>query len=591
VAVLAARLASAYPEDFRARGCLECGPEHTATLRLQSRREQISMRRGQIFLLFQAPTLLLLATTLVSVGGLAAVKALSRRVELVTRLALGATRRELVRHFLLEGMVLAIPAAVCGLGLLRLELWYLSRIAPPTMQWLPGAVPFASQISTVFGGCAVAAMGIALALAIGSLWRLELSGFTPSGMTSVAGFRAVTLRDLLVVLQVAVAGLTLTAAALLAGAQASLTSPYFGFSTNQLLAVRLVLATHACARDCGSHLIDLAQSTSERLRQVPGVASVTATDTLPQPLPGVGGEGRLAYVSTAGVEVRTRCLFVDQDFFGTLGVAVIGHDITEVDVAHRRQTVIVSDALAKSLWKSENPVGRAVSVRLLGGRPGEFVVAGVAPDLNYLSIDSRSRRMAYLPLSALPADARELRVLIRAASNPQRVLEALPATFPTFDGERALRLPETYDTARARGSYRDIVDEMAFVMGLMLAVSVIAVAIAVAGVGGVTLAAVVANQKTLAIRAALGASPAALVAHVLGGALLKVLAGVLLVLPPMAVPLLGRQESIDPAWGPLFWNLTWWSVMLCGGAVVGLGCYLPARIAARTDLATLTRQI
>jgi ABC-type antimicrobial peptide transport system permease subunit len=132
---------------------------------------------------------------------------------------------------------------------------------------------------------------------------------------------------------------------------------------------------------------------------------------------------------------------------------------------------------------------------------------------------------------------------------------------------------------------------MSFMLGLMVAVSVIAVAIAVAGVAGVTLAAVTANQKMLAIRAALGAPPAALTWYVLRNALLKVLAGVLLVLPPMAVPLMGHQESIDPAWGPLFWNLTWWSVMLGGAAAVGLACYLPARIAARTDLATLTRQM
>ncbi len=591
VAVLAARLAAAYPEDFRAWVCQECGPEQTRMLRLQSRREQIGRRRGQTFLLFQAPTLLLLATTLVSVAGLAAVKAQSRRVELATRMALGATRRQLIRHFLLEAMVLAIPAAVCGLGLLRLELWYLSRIVPPAMHWLPGAVSFPSQMSIVVPGCVVAAMGIALALAIGSLWRLKIrSGLTPSGMTSVGGFRAVTFRDLLVVLQVAVAGLTLLAVALLAGAQGSFASPYFGFNTNPLLAVRLALAPHACARDCGSHLIDLAKTTSERLRHVPGVVNVTASDTLPQPLPAIGGEGRLASVSAAGVEARTRCLFVGQDFFGTLGVGVIGRDIGEVDVAHRRQTMIVSDALAKSLWKSEDPTGRAVSVRVLGGSAREFVVVGVAPDLNYLSIDSRSRRTAYLPLSALPADAGELRVLVRAASNPEGVLEALRAALSTVDGERALRVSETYDMARARGSYHDIVDQMAFVMGLMLAVSLIAVAIAVSGVAGVTLAAVVANQKTLAIRAALGASPAALVAHVLGGALLKVLAGVLLVLPPMAVPFLGPQGINEPAWGPLFWNLTWWSVMFCGGAIVGLGCYLPARIAARTDLATLTRQ-
>jgi ABC-type antimicrobial peptide transport system permease subunit len=240
--------------------------------------------------------------------------------------------------------------------------------------------------------------------------------------------------------------------------------------------------------------------------------------------------------------------------------------------------------------KNENPMGRTVSVRLFGGTARDFVVVGVAPDLNYSSIDSRSRRMACLPLSALPADADEIRILVRAASNLQRVLEALRVALSTID-ERALRVAETYDVARARGSYRDIADEMTFVMGLMLAVSFIAVGIAVAGVAGVTLAAVVANQKTLAIRAALGASPAALVTHVLGGALLKVLAGVLLVLPAMAVPFLGHQGINEPAWGPLFWNLTWWSVMLCGAAVVGLGCYLAARAAARTDLATLTRQI
>jgi ABC-type antimicrobial peptide transport system permease subunit len=337
-------------------------------------------------------------------------------------------------------------------------------------------------------------------------------------------------------------------------------------------------------------LIDLAKSTSERLRQIPGVVNVTAADTLPQPLPAIGGEGRLASVSAGGVDVRTRCLFVDQDFFPTLAIGVVGREIGAQDVSYRRQTLIVSDALAKSLWKSEDPIGRAVSVRVLGGSAREFVVIGIAPDLNYLSIDSRSRRTAYLPLSALPSDVGEVRILVRAASNPEGVLEALRAALSTVDRKRALRVPETYDMARARGSYRDIVNEMTFVMGLMLAVSIMAVAIAVAGVAGVTLSAVFANQKTLAIRAALGASPGSLVALVLRSALLKVLAGVLLVTPVMAVPFLGPQEVNDPAWDPLFWNLTWWSVMLCGGAIVSLGCYLPARIAARTDLATLTRQ-
>lgn len=589
--VLAARVAVAYPEDFRAAACLACEPGQTRALRLQPRSEQIGMRRGQTFLLFQAPTLLLLATTLASVAGLAAVRARSRRVELATRLAVGATRRQLIRHFVFDATVLAIPAAACALGLLRLELWYLSQILPPAMHWLPGAVPFRSQMFIVVGGCAAATVGIAAVIAIGSLWRLKVqSGLTLTGRSTLIGFRAVTLRDLPVVLQVAVAGLTLLAAALLAGAQASIARPYFGFSKDSLIAVRIALEARECPRDCGSRLIDLASSTAERLRQVPGVVKVTAADTLPQPLPAVGGEGSLAYISDAGVEVRTRCLFVDQDFFGTLGTGVVGRHIGDVEVAPGRQTMIISDGLAKSLWKSGSPVGRAVSVRLLGGRAREFVVGGIAPDLNYLSFDSRSRRMAYLPLSALPADARELRLLIRTGGNPDHVLEMLRAAFTAADRERAVRVPETYDVARARGSYRDIVDEIRFVMGVLLAVSLMALAIAVAGVAGITLAAVAANQKTLAIRAALGASPAALIAHVLGGALLKVLAGVVIVLPPIAVPPFQHQESIDPAWGPLFWNLTWWSVMLCGGAIVVLGCYLPARIAGRTDLATLTRE-
>jgi adenosylmethionine-8-amino-7-oxononanoate aminotransferase len=83
------------------------------------------------------------------------------------------------------------------------------------------------------------------------------------------------------------------------------------------------------------------------------------------------------------------------------------------------------------------------------GRLFGYEHSGVAPDINYLSIDSRSRRMAYLPLSALPADSAELRILVRADGNPERVLEALPAAFATPDRERVLWVPETYETARA----------------------------------------------------------------------------------------------------------------------------------------------
>jgi hypothetical protein len=391
-----------------------------------------------------------------------------------------------------------------------------------------------------------------------------------------------------VVLQVAVAVLTLSGTAMLSAGRASFARPYFGFETQPLVVVRLAVTSDACAQDCGPHLTRLANSVSERLRQFPAVAKVTAADALPQPL--VGTEGKRAPVSSAGVKIWARYLFVDRDFFGTLGVNVVGRDLGEVEVSDRRNALVVSDALAKLLWSGANPIGRAVSVRLPEAS-AEFVVVGVAPDLNYISIDDRSRRMAYLPLSALPRDTRELRVLVRTASHSARAVDALRAAVDTLDSERSLRPAETYDTAR--GAHRDVMDEIAFIMGLMLPLSLMAIAIAVAGVGGVTLAAVVANQKTLAIRAAVGASPAALVAHVLMGGLLKVLCGVVLVLP-LAVPLL-VQSSTDPtgrapSLAPFFWSVTWWSVLLCGGAVVVLGCYLAARIAARTDLAILMRE-
>jgi putative ABC transport system permease protein len=228
-----------------------------------------------------------------------------------------------------------------------------------------------------------------------------------------------------------------------------------------------------------------------------------------------------------------------------------------------------------------------LSVHQGDGSPASFEVVGVAPDINYLSVDGRSSCMVYLPLWAMPVEARGLSILLRAQGDLRATMERLRGTLVPERPGSPLGLPQTYDTALAAESSPDI-KNLPFMLGILAIPAILALIVAVVGIASVTAETVAASRRGLAIRAAVGAPPAALVRQVLGHAFVKVGLGLLIPLG-MASVLFSSGGPGGPPLGPILISTIFLSIVGGGLAIVITACYLPARVAARVDVAQLAR--
>ena len=342
-----------------------------------------------------------------NLAGLLLVRVIRRRREISVRLALGARGAAIVRQSLVEVLLLSLGGGLLGLALA----WIALRTG---VSFLPETLPRASSI-----GLDWPVVGFALGLA---LLTSFLCGFIPAlaaartgvnealkegGRTGSAGSGHVLLRSALVIAELAVALVLLTASGLLLRSFEKMRSVDLGFHADHMLTAAYSLPRQQYSTQAAVDAFDLALRT--KAEELPGVQAVGVTTLLPA----ANQDVRATFTPEGYVPPKDAGLnlaWVSEvmgDYFGAVGIRILrGRAFTSADTASAPQVTIVNRTLAERYWPGQDPIGK----RLHRGSAEAttlpwLTVVGEINDVKDLAADVATMNQFYIPASQAKADA------------------------------------------------------------------------------------------------------------------------------------------------------------------------------------------
>jgi putative ABC transport system permease protein len=519
---------------------------------------------------------LLLVIASANLTNLLMVSALGRGRELAVRLALGASRAQLVRQLLMETTALVTAGGVLGIGaalwLTRLLVWWagrsLPRLDPDRLTMSPGLVGAAALMTFV----TAALCGLVPAVHAS---RTLAAGLRSDGRTTTGTRRQRRAADAFVAFQVA-ASLVLLAAVLSTVRNYVLLERVDpGFAAGSVLSLQLSLppVRYSSPEAIGA----LVDRLTPRLAATAGVTDAAAISLLPlsgllstvdfsvvgrpEPPPDAVPQGHFR-MTTPG-------------YFRTMGIRVdAGREFEERDGANGQPVAVVSRSFARRSW----PDGGAVGSQIITGlERTPRVIVGVVADVRQFSLEGPVTADLYIPLRQMPASqaqfvaARMYWVVgAHADVDLDRLASAVRETVRGLDPEVATSTIRSVDDVLAES-----LEARRFNMQLVTMFGQAAIGLVAIGVYGVTAFAVGVRRRELGIRVVIGATPGQIVRLVLGAGLRTVATGLILggAAAAAATPMLSR-------WFAGAGQADVWSLAAAAAALMAIGalaCYLPVR--------------
>ena len=503
-----------------------------------------------------------------NVTNLMVARVLRRRREIAVRLALGVSRRRLVRQFLVEHVVLALLGCLAGI--------VVAQIVTVALQSLVARAGTSFDVATDWHALALAAvfaLGAGLVTSVGpTLFALrgDLAATLRAGMRDGA-YRRSRMRSALLILQSALSVVLLTGAGLFVRSLSNVRSQHLGWDPAPVL---IVTPNYRGLR------LDTAASTALRNRllvaaqQIPGVEHAAringlpfGTSTYPLVVPGTDSAQRAA---------RFNYQATSADFFKTVDTRILrGRGYTAQDRGNASRVAVVSQSMARRLWPNKDPIGQCF--HLMNDTTPCMTVIGVAEDAVQRSIRDDERLLYYMPDEQPSMVMPGRRILLRMASDDpnaqvERVRRALQSVLPAPAYLTVSTLADLVDAQRR-----------SWQLGATMFVAFGSLALIVAAIGlyGVITYDVAQRMHELAVRIALGARTGHIVTLVATQAFSFAGVGVtigivtVLVLARWVQPLLFGESARDPV------------VVAAVGATLGIVALIasaaPAARASRAD--------
>ena len=466
---------------------------------------------------------LVLLIVCANVANLLLMRAVSRRQEIATRLALGAGRGRLVRQLLAESALLAIIGGIAGtaaailLGPAVLSVIPIGRLPQDIAIRADGWVLAFSAGLAVFTGVVVGLAPIVQTVG-GSHFGALRSG--PASATP-ASYR---LRHALVVAQVALTLMLLAGAGLLVKSFLALRRVPLGFAADRVMTMTVDLPMPRYRS------VDEAVLFHDRLlaaiSALPDVESAGVVNWLPLGEMVIHGDVQTQdRPDLAGRYTATKAA-VSADYFKTIGIKLLrGRVFTPHDRRETQPVLIVSESVARHFWPDGDAIGKRVS---LVDKPqsGDWAtVVGVVEDVRQGGFKEPPAHAVYQPYAQVTNRffVGYMTFLARTNGDPARVAPMMRGALNRIDSKEAPESVATLDAVIDRS-----VAEPKFQARVLAAFSIIALVLAAVGVYGVLASSVLERRVEIGVRMALGADRTSVVRLVLRRTLLLTALGVAL---------------------------------------------------------------
>ena len=568
--LIARRLEQQYPDSNRGQG--------VAVKRMRD--EMVGDVRLTLYLLLGAVGVVLLIAC-ANTATLLLGKATARTREVAVRAALGASRRRIVRQLVTESLLLAFVAGAAGL----LLAWWGSKAL---VALAPAGLPRLAEIGIdrwvlvfTFGISMITSLLFGLVPAFYAS-KVDLSDALKQGAARlVGGGGMVRLRGMLVVAEIALAVVLVSAAGLLIKSFIALHQVALGFRPENVLVMRATMPGPLAVA-----LPRARQYFRDMLSQIAALPGVVAAGATMAPPGYVDSTGAYLIDRLPAQPDWTRApgvvnSIVSPGVFAALGIPLkSGRDFSDGDTPERPFVAIVNEALVRRSFPNQNPLGRTIYCPFDSFQG--MTIVGVVGDVRQRGPEREPMPECYMTYGQHAFNGMTLSIVVRTAGDPN----ALTATLQRLARERSPDVPMKFTTMEARLAENVAVPRFrTLLFGIFAGLAVL---LAMAGVYGVMAYAVGQRSNEIGLRLALGAGAGSVLRLILSQAL--TLAGIGLALGLAAAIAATRLLTtilfqVRPNDSQVYLAV---AALL---AVVALAAgYFPARRASRIDPLAALRQ-
>jgi putative ABC transport system permease protein len=505
LAIISSQLAQEFP---RTHAHWTLGAEH-------AREWQYGSMRAPLLTLLAATAFVLLIAC-VNIANLTSAQALARSGELSLRLALGASKRDVLRVHLAELLIVCVTGLLPGLLVARLAVPVLLAIDPTIAQSL-GVVTIDWRVQTFSALVAIATAVAASAVPAVRAGNSHVSTVLAATSTRTTGSpRAARIQRALVSLEVALCVALLMAGAVLIQGLRDLSRRGPGYESSGVLTwqIRLPESSYRSPELRAA----VVKRMLDDIRALPGVVSAGITQNAFIPKFSYQTLLRVRDVPTTDDQPHTvQYRRVSPDYFKVMQIRTLGGRVfSDEDTADRPPVAIISRGFAETLMPGLDPIGRV----LLRNTQPPVTVVGVVDDVSDVTVTEQAEPTFYVPWAQNNNFGVPVAFVIRTAVEPSSLVPAVRQTLQSIDASLPLRkvqplevfVRESTAPERFRGT----------VLGIL---ALLGVALAAVGISGVTYRGVIDRARDFAVRLALGSEPGGIMRLVLGESMRDVAIG------------------------------------------------------------------